>query len=64
MWHFAIERGVLWNDVIRAKYGEQEGGGVLVKCDKVMVLQFGGKLGDGDLLSMLRCLFWWEMGRE
>ena len=35
LWRFAIEREALWNDVIRAKYGEQErerrgggGGGV------------------------------------
>ena len=25
-WRFAIERGPFWNEVIRGKYGEQEGG--------------------------------------
>ena len=33
-WRFAIERGTLWNDVIRAKYGGGGGGwevGVLVR---------------------------------
>ena len=25
-WCFAVERGALWNNVIRGKYGEVEGG--------------------------------------
>ena len=25
-WHFVVERGTLWNDVIRAKHREQEEG--------------------------------------
>ena len=25
-WRFAVESGALWNDLIMAKYGEQEGG--------------------------------------
>ena len=26
VWHFANEKGALWNYFIRAKYGEEEGG--------------------------------------
>ena len=30
-WRFAMERGTLWNKVIKGKYGKQEGGSVLFK---------------------------------
>ena len=36
-WRFAIEKGPLWNCVIRGKYGEEEGGW----CTKEMREGFG-----------------------
>ena len=40
-WQFANEKGALWNDVVRVKFGEQEGGGgmggVLVRLGRFMV---------------------------
>ena len=34
-WRFAIERGAFWNDVTRAKYGEEEGGWCSCKVREV-----------------------------
>ena len=30
IWHFLIKKDALWNEVIRVKYGEEEGVGPLV----------------------------------
>ena len=50
---FAVERGALWNEVIRGKYGVQEGVSVQVRRKGDMTLGCGRQLGCGGLLSVV-----------
>lgn len=60
-WCIAIERGVLWNDVVRGKSGEHEGDWSTDEVRGGYRLEFGRQFGGGGPLSMGIFLSWLEM---
>ena len=61
LWRFGHETTYLWQRVIAMKYGEGKGVGALELVEGLMVVDYGGVLVKGGILSLGISLLWWGM---
>jgi hypothetical protein len=50
LWRYATEREALWRKIIKAKYEDQDGGGVRRRCRVLMVWGCGSTLDEVGIL--------------